>query len=200
MTKEEIEKIPVQVEKELTFNEKMVRMQSELKAPKGQFNSFGKYKYRSCEDIVESVKPILAKYDLVLLLTDDLVVAGDRFYIKATAIIKGDGECQKVTAFAREPQELKGMSDSQITGTASSYARKYALNGLLAIDDTKDPDTDEFTNQTKKISSNLLDQCADLGIDLEKVATYFKKSKAELTDGDLMKAIAQKKKALSNGK
>lgn len=125
-------------------------VQSELKAPKGQFNKFGNYKYRSCEDIVESVKPILAKHGLILNLSDELVLVGERYYIKATAIITDGKEVIQTTAYAREPEELKGMSESQITGTASSYARKYALNGLLAIDDTKDPDTDEFSKQTNQ--------------------------------------------------
>ncbi len=131
-------------ENKLSFNEKVVKVQSELKAPKGQFNKFGNYKYRSCEDIVESVKPILNTYGLVLNLSDELVIVGDRFYIKAVACLSDGTQAITSTAYAREPKELKGMSESQITGTASSYARKYALNGLLAIDDTKDPDIDEF--------------------------------------------------------
>lgn len=122
----------------------MKDIQSELKAPKGQYNSFGKYKYRSCEDIVEAVKPLLAKYECHLSMTDDVVAVLDRVYVKATATIyKGSEIIGTATAFAREALDKKGMDDSQITGTASSYARKYALNGLLAIDDTKDADTNE---------------------------------------------------------
>jgi hypothetical protein len=129
----------------------LARIQQELKAPKGQFNSFGKYKYRSCEDIVEAVKPILASGGCHLNLSDDVVAVGDRIYIKATAsIYKGSELLGQSTAFAREPDDKKGMDASQITGTASSYARKYALNGLLAIDDTKDADTDEHTAQRNK--------------------------------------------------
>lgn len=121
-------------------------IQSELKAPKGNYNSFGKYKYRSCEDIVEAAKPVLAKYECYLSMTDDVFMVGDRIYIKATASISKEGVViASSTAFAREPEDKKGMDASQITGTASSYARKYALNGLLAIDDTKDADTDEDT-------------------------------------------------------
>ena len=122
----------------------LIAIQSELKCNKSQYNSFGKYKYRSCEDILESVKPLLKKNDCLLTLSDDVVDIGGRIYVKATATITDkDGVTQSVTAYARESLEKKGMDDSQITGTASSYARKYALNGLLLIDDTKDADTDE---------------------------------------------------------
>lgn len=182
----------------LNFNEKMVRVQNDLKAPKGQYNSFGKYKYRSCEDIVEAVKPILAAYNLVLNLSDELVLIGDRYYIKATASISCGPDKVVSTAYAREPQEIKGMSDSQITGTASSYARKYALNGLLAIDDTKDADTDEFTKQ--QLDKTLLEEATKLNIDLSNVAKYLKKPVNELSNDDLKKCIEQKKKALGGAK
>jgi hypothetical protein len=120
----------------------MKTIQSQLKAPKGQFNSFGKYRYRSCEDIVEAVKPLLAEAGYHLILSDDIIAVGDRVYVKATAtVFNGTEILGTATAFAREPLDKKGMDASQITGTASSYARKYALNGLLAIDDTKDADT-----------------------------------------------------------
>lgn len=126
----------------------LAAIQAALKAPKGNFNSFGKYKYRSCEDIVEAVKPLLAEHGCHLIMTDDVVAVLDRVYIKATATIyKGSEIVGQASAFARESMDKKGMDDSQITGTASSYARKYALNGLLAIDDTKDADTDEHTAQ-----------------------------------------------------
>jgi len=126
----------------------LVKIQSTLKAPKGNFNSFGKYKYRSCEDIVEALKPILADHGYHLILSDEVVGVLDRVYVKATATIYSGSEVVGFsTAFARESLDKKGMDDSQITGTASSYARKYALNGLLAIDDTKDADTDEHTAQ-----------------------------------------------------
>jgi hypothetical protein len=126
----------------------MKDIQSELKAPKGQFNSFGKYKYRSCEDIVEAAKPVLFKHGCHLNLSDDMVQVSDRVYVKATAtVLKGDVVIGTSTAFARESLDKKGMDDSQITGTASSYARKYALNGLFAIDDTKDADTNEHKQQ-----------------------------------------------------
>lgn len=133
----------------------LVKIQSALKAPKGNFNSFGKYKYRSCEDIVEALKPILADCGYHLILSDEVVGVLDRVYVKATATIYSGSEIVGFsTAFARESLDKKGMDDSQITGTASSYARKYALNGLLAIDDTKDADTDEHAAQRNKPTKN----------------------------------------------
>lgn len=131
------------------FYKRVASAQLELKAPKGQYNSFGKYKYRSCEDILEAVKPLCAKYGLLLNVTDEIVLIGERYYVKATAFLRdADGDEVVVnTAYSRESAEKKGMDDSQVTGTASSYARKYALNGLFLIDDTKDADTDEYRNQ-----------------------------------------------------
>lgn len=130
-------------------------IQHELKAPKGQENKFGGYKYRSCEDIMEAVKPLLDKNKAALIVADDVVVVGDRFYIKAIATLfdseSGDIIAQ-TAAFAREPIAKKGMDDSQITGAASSYARKYALNGLFCIDDTKDADTMDNRDDSKKIA------------------------------------------------
>lgn len=120
---------------------KIVAIQSELKAPKGQYNSFGKYNYRSCEDILEGVKPLLTKHGLVLTIQDSIDLIGDRFYVKATATITDGKEELSTSAYARESLDKKGMDASQVTGATSSYARKYALNGLLAIDDTKDADT-----------------------------------------------------------
>lgn len=133
---------------DLTLVQKVVRIQNELKAPKGQFNKFGNYKYRSCEDIIESVKPILNTYGIMLNISDEIVLIGDRYYIKAVAGLTDGTDVIQSCAYAREPQDLKGMVESQITGSASSYARKYALNGLLAIDDTKDFDTNEIAQQT----------------------------------------------------
>lgn len=125
---------------EKTFHQKIAEIQRELKAPKGQYNSFGKYKYRSCEDILEAVKPHLG--DLVLTIDDEIIQVSDRIYVKAVAnITDGINTGFTVSAFAREPEYKKGMDESQITGTASSYARKYALNGLFLIDDTKDADS-----------------------------------------------------------
>lgn len=119
----------------------LIAIQSELKAPKSQFNKFGGYKYRKAEDILEAVKPLLAKQKCTLIITDDVVLIGNRIYVKATATIKNEkGECEATTGWAREEETKKGMDGSQITGASSSYARKYALNGLFAIDDNADSD------------------------------------------------------------
>lgn len=125
-------------------------IQCQLNAPKNQFNSFGKYHYRSCEDILEGLKPLLRESNACVMLNDDIITVGDRVYVKATATLLKEGQTiAETSAFAREPHSKKGMDDSQVTGTASSYARKYALNGLFLIDDAKDADTDEAKNQEK---------------------------------------------------
>lgn len=211
-------------ENKSSFIIKLTKVQSELKAPKNQRNNFGNYNYRSCEDIVESVKPLLAKQGLALIITDDISLVGDRYYVKATATIT-DGENEvHSTAYAREPWDKKGMDESQITGSSSSYARKYALNGLLAIDDTKDADslntskdctekTHNAPNRAKNPSNNaiskedgqfqgldpiLLKECQEMNIDLEKVKAYYKKD--TLTNVDLYRAINQKKDAMEQAK
>lgn len=135
---------------EVNLITKLLNVQKELKAPKGQYNNFGKYKYRSAEDILEAVKPLNAENGLLLTIKDDIELIGDRYYIKATAKITDGTDVHEVTAYARESLNKKGMDESQITGTASSYARKYALNGLYLIDDTKDADTDEYAQQANK--------------------------------------------------
>ncbi len=139
------------------FLKRVSMAQNELKAPKNQYNSFGKYNYRSCEDILETAKPICKKHDLVLTLSDDIINVGDRYYVKATATLfdAKSESCLTSTASAREADSKKGMDESQVTGTASSYARKYALNGLFNIDDTKDADTDEH----KKTTSYFCSEC-----------------------------------------
>jgi len=139
-------------DKERTFLERVSLLITELKAPKSQRNNFGKYNYRSAEDILEAVKPLANNYGLVPKLSDEPVMIGDWHYIKATASIKDvkTGEEEIATAYAREPLAKKGMDESQITGTASSYARKYAMNGLYQIDDTKAADSDEYTEQVKQ--------------------------------------------------
>lgn len=123
-----------------TFIERVIAVQSQLKAPKNQRNDFGGFNYRSCEDILEAVKPLLKAEGLCLTITDDIVMLGDRFYVKATATLTDGERSLPNQAFAREPEERAKMDGSQVTGSASSYARKYALNGLFAIDDTKDAD------------------------------------------------------------
>lgn len=135
----------------MNIYEKLIKVQSELKAPKNQRNSFGGYNYRSCEDILEAVKPILKENKLTMLIKDDVVEIGSRYYIVAIIELIDIETSEKIVAQAqaRESETKKGMDDSQITGTASSYARKYALNGLFLIDDTKDADTDEYKKQTE---------------------------------------------------
>ena len=130
----------------------LMAVQAELKAPKNQHNSFGKYDYRSAEDIIEAVKPLLKDNGLFLNMSDDIVLIGDRYYVKATVKVVDvvTGESVQTSALARESAQKKGMDESQVTGTASSYARKYALNGLFAIDDNRDADTDEYATQTRQ--------------------------------------------------
>lgn len=130
----------------------LMAVQAELKAPKNQHNSFGKYDYRSAEDIIEAVKPLLKDNGLFLNMSDDIVLIGDRYYVKATVKVVDvvTGESVQTSALAREAAQKKGMDESQVTGTASSYARKYALNGLFAIDDNRDADTDEYAAQTRQ--------------------------------------------------
>lgn len=133
----------------MTIYHKLSAVQGEIKVPKGQYNSFGKYRYRSCEDILAEVKPVVRTHNALIVLSDDIVLIGDRYYVKACAsfVDLDSGEQIVVTANAREDESKKGMDGSQITGTASSYARKYALNGLLNLDDVKDADTDEQRNE-----------------------------------------------------
>ena len=133
------------------INEKLMRIQTQIKAPKNLYNSFGKYKYRNAEGICEAVKPFLEKENVSLILLDDVMAVGNRFYVKAIARLTDNenGDSVEATAFARESETKKGMDDSQITGTASSYARKYALNGLFLLDDTKDADTMDNTEKPK---------------------------------------------------
>ena len=146
----------------MNINQKLVLVQSELKAPKNQFNKFGNYHYRSLEDIAEAVKPLLMKYGLTLTMDDEIVMIGDRYYLKATATLldtTSDG-CIVCHAMAREALDAKGMSEPQLTGSSSSYARKYCLNAMFLIDDTKDDDTNEAQDEknnrsgrTKKVDA-----------------------------------------------
>ena len=140
----------------------LIAIQSELKAPKSQFNKFGGYKYRKAEDILEAVKPLLAKQKCTLIITDDVVLIGNRIYVKATATIKNEkGECETTNGWAREEETKKGMDGSQITGASSSYARKYALNGLFAIDDNADSDTtNDGQHQTQQQAQTQAQQQA----------------------------------------
>lgn len=140
----------------MNIYEKLASVQADLKAPKNRRNTFGKYNYRSCEDILEAVKPLLKKVKASVFIRDSIKEVAGRIYIEATAYFAdienpdANGSFVCVTAYAREPQEKKGMDDPQITGTASSYARKYALNGLFLIDDVKDADSDEYREETEE--------------------------------------------------
>lgn len=131
----------------MKLHEKLLAIQTKLKAPKGQYNKFGNFNYRSAEDILEAVKPLNAEQGVLLTITDEIKEIGGRVYVVATATVSDGTDELKVSAFAREPENKKGMDESQITGATSSYARKYALNGLYAIDDNKDADTDEHKQQ-----------------------------------------------------
>ena len=190
------------------FLKRVGMAQAELKAPKNQYNSFGKYNYRSCEDILEAAKPINKKYGLVLLLTDKPVCIGQRYYIEATARLY-DIESEQfieATASAREADTKKGMDDSQVTGTASSYARKYALNGLYNIDDTKDADTDAYKKQTTTNPTATPEyKCGDCGKPFEAFrdhtsgktftpAEVFQMAKKRNADGVARCAECRKKK------
>lgn len=136
----------------MKLHEKLLAIQTKLKAPKGQYNSFGNFNYRSAEDILEAVKPLNVEQGLLLTITDEIKEVGGRIYVVATATVSDGTDELKVSAFAREPENKKGMDESQITGATSSYARKYALNGLYAIDDNKDADTDEHKQQQDNAS------------------------------------------------
>lgn len=147
----------------MSIYDKLLAVQTELKAPKGQWNDFGKYHYRSCEDILEAVKPLCEAHKALVTVSDTLEYINGRFYVKATATLTDveNGENVYVTAYTREPESKRGMDESQVTGTASSYARKYALNGLFCIDDTKDADTDAYAKQTGKASQKSTEKPAE---------------------------------------
>lgn len=201
----------------MTIHEKMMKIQTTLKAPKNLFNSFGNYKYRNAEGILEAVKPLLAENKLSMYISDDVQAVNDRVYVKATVSIFDieTGESVMATASAREALNKKGMDDSQITGTASSYARKYALNGIFLLDDTKDADTDENqkerTARANKQEQNkekldqmkislvkqktLLDLCEDEKFDINKILKSYKhKSIKDITEGQYKYIVANKDK------
>ena len=198
---------------ELTLRQKLLKVQLELKAPKSNFNKFGGFYYRSLEDILEAVKPLLDKHGLTLTISDEPIMIGDRFYIKATARLSDGKENLEVTAYAREAAGKKGMDEAQVTGASSSYARKYCLNGLFLIDDTKDPDTDEYVEQTVGNINDLNNQIVTLFAKaLEKVGSRDKLYKqlglnktkmTELTKSDdieaKQKVIQQLESILNDG-
>ena len=190
----------------------LTKIQGELKAPKSKYNSFGKYHYRSCEDILEAVKPILSKYDATMTIHDEMVEVGGRVYVKAVVTFSAGEETRVVTAFAREPDQKKGMDEAQITGTASSYARKYALNGMFLIDDTKDPDTDEYTARTRQgaAQSAKIDSvkvgvleglCKKAGVDKSKVLARYKLDRIEdMTETQFLSAVRSLNKTMEDKK
>lgn len=182
----------------MSIIEKLNKIQMELKAPKGQYNDFGRYKYRSCEDILEAVKPLLEKNKLTMTLNDELVVIGERYYVKATAsLIDYEKEATiSNVAYARESEKKTGMDESQITGTASSYARKYALNGLFLIDDTKDADTNEYHEQNNKLASKKqIETIRELVDDIPAMLNYLKLDKIEeMTSSQASEIIKRKTK------
>lgn len=170
-----------------TIHQKLIEVQEELKAPKGQYNSFGKYYFRSTEDIVEALKPLLIKRGLLLLMYDEIELIGSRIYVVSTADLTDGAANIKVSARARESETKKGMDDSQITGTASSYARKYALNGMFLIDDSKDADTPEYSGQMNIQQQSK--QPKQLGITLDAVKTALN-DLVKKTNGDYTKISA----------
>lgn len=207
----------------MNIYEKLLKAQVELKAPKGQYNSFGKYKYRSCEDILEALKPVLDKFKLTLFISDEIVEVGGSYklekkdetvetvgrkYVKATITlvnIEKPDEIIKTSALAREEETKKGQDGSQITGASSSYARKYALNGLFAIDDTKDSDStnthgkEEKTEaERKKEAIEAINKLADTEEKTEKVfdmiAKFNKNSLLDCTPEELKKVYTEIKK------
>lgn len=191
----------------------LISIQTNLKAPKNQWNDFGKYKYRNAESILEAVKPLLQQTECTLVISDEIIAVNDRIYVKATAIIKNkEGESEQATAFAREPLQKKGQDESQVTGAASSYARKYALNGLFAIDDTKDADTlnnnPQYTQQPQQQSQQggglspreILTGYALPAIEQaqtrEELARIWNDYAMLQGDGDFLTALTSRRKAL----
>lgn len=191
-----------------TFTERLIAVQSQLKVPKNQYNDYGGFKYRSCEDILEAVKPLLQKEGLYVTIADDIVVIGERFYVKATATLSDGENSISNHAFAREDAAKKGMDGSQVTGTASSYARKYALNGLLAIDDTKDADALNYgtpikaADNTKAADNSKAKAIAEVrnAADIPSLnAVYKRHEKALGKDTDFLNECTTRKKQLKQG-
>lgn len=186
--------------------DKLVSIQNKLNAPKSQYNSFGKYKYRSCEDILEALKPLLKEHGLVVTLNDEIQVFGNRIYVKATATLSDGVKEISVSAYAREDEQKKGMDGSQVTGAASSYARKYALNGLFAIDDAKDADsTNTHGQQTQQhiatsAPASMLTTAIDrvnACNDLNQIVAVWNEFSALAGNSEFKKACSERKKLLT---
>lgn len=188
-----------------TFIERVIAVQSQLKAPKNQRNDFGGFNYRSCEDILEAVKPLLKAEGLCLTITDDIVMIGDRYYVKATATLTDGERSLPNQAFAREPEERAKMDGSQVTGSASSYARKYALNGLFAIDDTKDADAlnngQDAANgkDFDKVKAKAIAEARNAADIPSLNAVYKRHEKALGKDTDFLTECTTRKKQLKQG-
>ena len=192
------------------LHQKLTEIQNELTVNKDLYNSFGKYSYRSCESILEKVKPLCKKHGVSLRITDEIKLIGNRYYIEATAHIANmeSGAAIEVKAYAREAEEKKGMDESQITGSASSYARKYALSGLFALDDGKDADSDDNTKkaimekeasaekQANPITEEDKKEMAKLNIKIENLAKYLQCKPEEITHDQIVEAVKSKKEAL----
>ena len=174
------------------MKDKLLYIQQNLKAPKGQMNKFGGYKYRSCEDIFEAVKPLLKEKELILQTTDELVQIGERYYIKATAMLSDGKETITNTAYAREEETKKGMDGSQITGASSSYARKYALNGLFLIDDVKDSDSTNKGEEESEKTQLFVDITNEMNykkIRPDEMYEHFKKKRQDMTIEELKEVV-----------
>lgn len=189
----------------MSIYQKIIAVQQKLKAPKNQYNSFGKYKYRSCEDILEAVKPILAKQGLFMFISDEVVATGNRFYVKATVTITDGENTISNSAFAREEESKKGMDSSQVTGACSSYARKYALNGMFCIDDTKDSDATNTheqepkpTQSEPKPTQQIYDEISE-ATTLDGLKAIFNKYPNLKSNKNFVAAVTAKKTAIQNG-
>ncbi|CAL9961387.1 Erf-like ssDNA annealing protein [Vibrio phage K24] len=181
------------------FYSSLIKVQATLNAPKGQFNSFGKYNYRSCEDIMGAVKPLLAEHGLVQFVSDEIVLIGDRYYVKATVTVTNGTDSHSVSALARESLTKKGMDDAQVTGSTSSYARKYALNGMYNIDDTKDADTNQYREQAKNNAHQQVKQQAT-GFNPDECLSEFTNKASSADEKALKAAFGDAWKKLSQSK
>jgi len=174
--------------------EKLIQVQSELKAPKGQFNNFGKYKYRNCEDILESVKPLLKKHNLFLYISDDIGEISGRYYVTSKVSVTDGVDTLSVNGVAREEESKKGMDGSQVSGASSSYARKYALNGLFAIDDTKDSDTTNVGTEIPRLDNvELAIYSIQLAKTKEDLVSIWNQYPQHQSDSKFLEAVKLKK-------
>lgn len=191
------------MEKKTSIQTALRAIQSKLKAPKGQTNNFGHYRYRSAEDILEAVKPLLTDNDCSLTIQDDIVMVGNRIYVKATATLANDdGQSVQTTAFARESENKSGMDAAQITGAASSYARKYALNGLFCIDDTKDPDAlnvnKEYTQPASDPNLDMVIANIKIANSVEELTRIWNECYAYQSNKAFVSALTNRKKELKS--